>query len=168
MRSSITLFLLCAFGLLPVYAQEKPLLATAVLEQLQSASEVYVADIGAMAISPVAIPPGRLHPNKSTFHKRLQQEDRAQLMPLLAQSQALASAPGPKTCKFLPGYRLYFVDEKEDIIRTVLLCFNCSIWALGSERPKARKAVLTYGTAQDQRQQLLDLIRHYFKNAPKK
>lgn len=142
------------------------------LVKLQSLNEVYIGDIGAMLITPRLIPPLERHPRRSGFHKKLTEEDRRAFMDLLAKSSALAGPPGGETCRYQPGYRLDFVDPQGKVAATLLLCFNCDVWAAaggdGLAEWNPRPTALGFGSAKDERTALLDLIQHYFtRRAPK-
>lgn len=138
------------------------------LAALQGVTEVYIGDIGAMLRTPRMVPPLERHPRRSAFHKPLNEADRQALLALLAKSPALATAPAVENCRYQPGFRLDFVDAAGKVATTLLICFNCDVWAVAGSDAKIgldwnpAPAPLAFGSAKAERQQLLELIRPYF------
>jgi hypothetical protein len=138
-------------------SSERKFLDPGQLSKISEATEVFISQTAAMLLSPMAVPPDRIHP----YSKKLTDRDRAVILESLAKSDSIDPAKRFSECKYQPGYKLSFV-QKDKTPLSLIICFNCDLWAIGAGiNDHQKEKIIAFGDLRSDRSQLKELTERY-------
>jgi hypothetical protein len=145
-----------------VHAQEKFLSETD-LNSLSKSGSSRAARLAAMLTTPIFAPE-----RNERFYRKLSQAPHKRLIEILREAKKIAPESRLPECTFQPGVALTFYSENTPERRlTVLLCFNCDVWALASGPSNLQGRadsgeISSFGDSRPLREELLTLTDTLF------
>lgn len=158
---AILLLLLLHTGIAKSETEGRTLLGPTARQRILDATNVYVGKIAAMAISPVLVPVGKIHPNS----QKLSQEQAHKLTKMLLESQEISPETRLKECHYQPGLSFMFEKGGKNTI-DILACFNCNLWAIENTAIESKDSdhVIVFGDLKPHRQMLLKIAQEIYQN----
>lgn len=163
-KKFINFWILSLIFLNPLSAQEirEKFLSTDAYKIISLSKDVYITKIREMALTPQFVPAGTIHPSS----KKLSQLESDLVSKDLSLSYKINPDERLKECKLEPGLMLTYANGKNEL-GTVLICFNCDLWAVSKVNPRPYQEYLkteisAFGDLRPYRADLLAIARKLY------
>lgn len=166
-RLILCLFLFTYFQT-TAFAEQRSFLSDYAKSILESSNEVKANPLAKMKFTPRIISP---FDPKSPENVTLTKKQKNKLISLIKTSKDINPKSRLGTCKYDPGVSFIFLTKSEKAERqiqafTILLCFNCDLWAIGSNTMSPlysdSKQIVAFGDNKEQREELISLVKEIF------
>lgn len=129
---------------------------------LLAADQIHADNLYSMRFTPRAFPL-----LDRTNARRLNSEQRKEIVDLLSQAEEIDPELRLSTCRFEPGVAFTLVRKEGSESISFLLCFNCDVWAISNASMRllpspSGDSIVAFGDAKKNRAQLVKIVRDLF------